>query len=178
MSYLKSRCDEPLVDVTLGQLLDDTAARWPEKEAYVFRKQGMRMTFPKLKEEADRLAAGLMSIGVGRGDVVAWVISTRPEWIALCFAASKIGAVAMPLSREYFLWYNNKEITQHALQKIKSKVLVMENQPASEHFEGTIPFLHKMFPETRSCKTRDLTIKKVPILSSIVIIGDRTHSYV
>ncbi|XP_066276332.1 medium-chain acyl-CoA ligase ACSF2, mitochondrial-like isoform X1 [Branchiostoma lanceolatum] len=178
MSYLKSRCDEPFVDVTLGQLLDDTSARWPEKEAYVFRKQGVRMTFPKLKEEAERLAAGLMSIGVGRGDVVAWVVSTRPEWIALCFAVSKIGAIAMPLSPEYFLWSNDKEITEQALEKVKLKVLVMENQPASEHFEGTIPFLHKMFPETRSSKTRNLTIEKVPSLSSIVLIGDRTDTNV
>ncbi|XP_035673477.1 medium-chain acyl-CoA ligase ACSF2, mitochondrial-like isoform X1 [Branchiostoma floridae] len=179
MSYLKSRCDQPLVDVTLGQLLDDTAAKWPEREAYVFRKQGLRITFPELKEQANQLAAGLMSIGVGRGDVVGWVMSTRPEWIALCFAVSKIGAIAMPLSPEYFLWTsNNKEITEHALQKAKLKVLVMENHPASEHFEGTVPFLFKMFPETMSSNSRDLAIEKVPSLSSIVIIGDRTHENV
>eukprot|EP00058_Branchiostoma_floridae_P023025 XP_002608515.1 hypothetical protein BRAFLDRAFT_126628 [Branchiostoma floridae] len=137
MSYLKSRCDQPLVDMTLGQLLDDTAARWPQKEAYVFRKQGLRITFPELKEQANQLAAGLMSIGVGRGDVVGWVMSTRPEWIALCFAVSKIGAIAAKL-----------------------KVLVMENHPASEHFEGTVPFLFKMFPETMSSNSRDLAIEK------------------
>ncbi|XP_019623417.1 PREDICTED: acyl-CoA synthetase family member 2, mitochondrial-like [Branchiostoma belcheri] len=178
MSYLKTLCDEPLVDVTLGQLLDDTAARWPGKEAYVFRKQGVRMTFPQLKEKADRLAAGLMSIGVRRGDVVAWVMSTRPEWVVLCFAVSKIGAVAMPLSPEYFLWSNNKEITEQSLEKAKLKVLLIENQPTSEHFQGTIPFLHKMFPETMSSKSRNLAIDKVPSLSSIVLIGDRTHEHV
>eukprot|EP00058_Branchiostoma_floridae_P023114 XP_002608604.1 hypothetical protein BRAFLDRAFT_96130 [Branchiostoma floridae] len=121
MSYLKSGCDEPLVDVTLGQLLDDATARWPGKEAYVFRKQGVRMTFADVKQEADRLAAGLMSIGVGRGDVVAWVISGRPEWGPLAFAIAKIGAVSLPLIPLYF-WSSYDD----TVSKVMAKTIVLK----------------------------------------------------
>eukprot|EP00058_Branchiostoma_floridae_P005650 XP_002591138.1 hypothetical protein BRAFLDRAFT_105516 [Branchiostoma floridae] len=103
MSYLKSRSDLPLVEATLGQLLDDSAAKWPDHEAYVFRHLGVRMKLAEVKQEADRLAAGLLSIGVRRGDVVAWVMDTRPQWIVSFFAAAKIGAIVMPIIPVFFL---------------------------------------------------------------------------
>ncbi|XP_035673475.1 medium-chain acyl-CoA ligase ACSF2, mitochondrial-like [Branchiostoma floridae] len=174
MSYLKSGCDEPLVDVTLGQLLDDATARWPDKEAYVFRKQGVRMAFADVKQEADRLAAGLMSIGVGRGDVVAWVISGRPEWGPLAFAIAKIGAVSLPLIPLYF-WSSYDDTVSKVMAKVKVKVFLMENFPATEDCEGTLPFLRRVFPETTSNKTKSLTIDTMPSLRSIVIIGDKNH---
>ncbi|XP_019641502.1 PREDICTED: acyl-CoA synthetase family member 2, mitochondrial-like [Branchiostoma belcheri] len=172
MSYLKTLCDEPLVNVTLGQLLDDTAARWPGKEAYVFRKQGVRMTYAEVKQEADRLAAGLMSIGVRRGDVVAWVMSTRPEFVALCFALAKIGAVAVPLTPLYF-WSSYKDVISKVMAKIEVKIFLIENFPSTEDFEGTLPFLRKAFPTSN--KTKNLTTDTIPSLRSIVIIGDKNH---
>eukprot|EP00058_Branchiostoma_floridae_P023028 XP_002608518.1 hypothetical protein BRAFLDRAFT_92400 [Branchiostoma floridae] len=100
MSYMRGATDDPLLDVTFGQLLDDTAARWPDREAYVFKKTGSRVTFADIQEKATRLAAGLKAIGTARGDVVAWLFGHRPEWIYLYFAVAKLGAIAFPLQEE------------------------------------------------------------------------------
>eukprot|EP00058_Branchiostoma_floridae_P005297 XP_002590785.1 hypothetical protein BRAFLDRAFT_78200 [Branchiostoma floridae] len=51
MSYLKSRSDVPLVAATLGELLDDSAAKCPDHEAYVFRHLGVGMKLAEVKEE-------------------------------------------------------------------------------------------------------------------------------
>ncbi|XP_078579843.1 medium-chain acyl-CoA ligase ACSF2, mitochondrial-like [Branchiostoma floridae x Branchiostoma japonicum] len=173
MSYLKSRSDLPLVEATLGQLLDDSAAKWPDHEAYVFRHLGVRMKLAEVKQEADRVAAGLLSIGVRRGDVVACSMGTRPEWIVSFFAAAKIGAIVLPrYSSSYGLVL--KDMFAETMKKVKVKVLMMENRPASEDFPGTIPFLQVVFPEIMSATTKELTIKAVPSFTSIVIIGDKT----
>ncbi|XP_066276457.1 medium-chain acyl-CoA ligase ACSF2, mitochondrial-like [Branchiostoma lanceolatum] len=132
------------------------------------------MTCAEVKREADRLAAGLLSIGVGRGDVVAWVVSTRPEWIALGFAVAKIGAVALPLIPLYF-WSSYDDIVSKVMAKVKVKVFLIENFPATEDFEGTLSFLKRAFPETTSQKTRGLTFDTMPSLKSIVIVGDKNH---
>ncbi|KAI8483398.1 hypothetical protein Bbelb_388610 [Branchiostoma belcheri] len=94
MSYTRGATEDPLLDVTFGQLLDDTAAKWPDREAYVFKKTGSRITFADIQEKATRLAAGLKAIGTARGDVVAWLFGHRPECIYLYFALAKLGAIA------------------------------------------------------------------------------------
>ncbi|XP_066279738.1 medium-chain acyl-CoA ligase ACSF2, mitochondrial-like isoform X2 [Branchiostoma lanceolatum] len=174
MSYLKSDCDLPLVEATPGQLLDDSAAKWPDQEAYVFRHLGVRMKLAEVKQEADRLAAGLLSIGVRRGDVVAWVLTNRPEWIISFFAAAKIGAISLPIIGFYFLTFY-KGMVVDILKKAKVKVLLIENSPTDEGLPETIPYLKEVFPDIMSATTaKSLRIEAVPSLTSIVVIGDKT----
>ncbi|CAH1263925.1 ACSF2 [Branchiostoma lanceolatum] len=174
MSYLKSDCDLPLVEATPGQLLDDSAAKWPDQEAYVFRHLGVRMKLAEVKQEADRLAAGLLSIGVRRGDVVAWVLTNRPEWVISFFAAAKIGAISLPIIGFYFLTFY-KGMVGDILKKAKVKVLLIENSPTDEGLPETIPYLKEVFPDIVSATTaKSLRIEAVPSLTSIVVIGDKT----
>ncbi|KAI8488222.1 hypothetical protein Bbelb_340710 [Branchiostoma belcheri] len=92
MDYLTSPSEEPLLTLTFGDLLDQAATSWPDRDAYVFCQTGSRVTFAGLKQQVDRLAGGLLSIGIGRGDHVGWVAANRPEWVIIFLAAMKIGA--------------------------------------------------------------------------------------
>jgi long-chain acyl-CoA synthetase len=63
-----------------------------------FQKEGAaRWSYADLAERVGRLAAGLAGAGLGRGDRVALLAGTRPEWIAACLAVIRAGAVAVPL---------------------------------------------------------------------------------
>jgi long-chain acyl-CoA synthetase len=55
-------------------------------------------TYAELDERSNRLAGALISSGLGRGARVAYLGSAAPEVIELLFAASKIGAVIVPLN--------------------------------------------------------------------------------
>ncbi|CAH1233450.1 ACSF2 [Branchiostoma lanceolatum] len=77
MNPLTSPSEEPLLTLTFGDLLDQAAVSWPDRDAYVFFPTGSRVTFAGLKEQVDRLAGGLLAIG--RGDYVGWVPGNRPE---------------------------------------------------------------------------------------------------
>ena len=54
-------------------------------------------TVGDLKAETARLAAGLASLGIGKGDVVALFMPMLPETVAAFFAIAKIGAIVQPL---------------------------------------------------------------------------------
>jgi non-ribosomal peptide synthetase component E (peptide arylation enzyme) len=54
--------------LTLGQMLDQAAARDPSQEALVFK--GERVSYGLLKPRADAFAQGLMALGIGPGDHV------------------------------------------------------------------------------------------------------------
>ncbi|XP_078586727.1 medium-chain acyl-CoA ligase ACSF2, mitochondrial-like [Branchiostoma floridae x Branchiostoma japonicum] len=170
MSYLRGATDDLLLDVTFGQLLDDTAARWPDREAYVFKKTGSRVTFADIQEHTTRLAAGLKAIGTARGDVVAWLFGHRPEWIYLYFAVAKLGAIALPLQENRI--GRNVEAMNYFLNKTGVKVLVMGDS-GTESTEGTTSFLSTLFPEINTANPGMLKIERIPTLTSIVVLEDR-----
>ncbi|XP_019619621.1 PREDICTED: acyl-CoA synthetase family member 2, mitochondrial-like [Branchiostoma belcheri] len=149
MSYSRGATEDPLLDVTFGQLLDDTAAKWPDREAYVFKKTGSRITFADIQEKATRLAAGLKAIGTARGDVVAWLFGHRPECIYLYFALAKLGAIAS-----------------------RVKVLIMGDE-STQPTDGTTSFLLSSFPEIKTTNRENFKIKRIPTLTSIVVLENR-----
>jgi fatty-acyl-CoA synthase len=81
---------------TLGQLPDDAAARWGDREALVFGTH--RISFRQLAAEIDRVARGLLHLGVAPGETVAIWLTNCPEWIYALFACAKIGAVHVPVN--------------------------------------------------------------------------------
>jgi fatty-acyl-CoA synthase len=81
---------------TLGDLLDELAARTPRAEAVVFRDD--RLDYAGLKAWADDFARALLAIGIGHGDRVAVLITNRIEWLVATFGAAKIGAIVAAIS--------------------------------------------------------------------------------
>lgn len=67
----------PFAESTLGAMLDAIAARHPAREAMVFGDE--RVTFAEFRARADGLAAGLGTLGIGKGDKVAVGLPTRPN---------------------------------------------------------------------------------------------------
>lgn len=84
--------------LTLHALLRRTASRFPEREAVVHPERGFRRTWAELDAEADILARGLLACGVQKGEKIALWASNVPYWVSLMFAASRIGAVLMPIN--------------------------------------------------------------------------------
>ena len=82
-----------------GDLTDTAAARWGDREALVFRDR--RYSFRQIADEVDRLARGLIHIGVGPGEKVALWLLNCPEWIFAMFALAKIGAVHVPINTRF-----------------------------------------------------------------------------
>jgi fatty-acyl-CoA synthase len=81
---------------TLGSLPARAARRWGRREALCFR--GRRWTFAEVAAGVDRVARGLMALGVTPGDTVGLWMVNRPEWIEAAFAVMKIGAVLVPIN--------------------------------------------------------------------------------
>ena len=68
MSHVSGTTDAPLSTATISALLAGTAAKWPHRDAVVFREQGVRWTWAQFEAQVDRFAAGLLSLGLQPGD--------------------------------------------------------------------------------------------------------------
>ena len=56
-----------LQDKTLGQWLEHWATLTPDKEYVVYSDRDLRFTWKKFNERVDRMAKGMLSIGVEHG---------------------------------------------------------------------------------------------------------------
>lgn len=84
---------------TLGDLLDERAALTPDVEGIVF--PGVRWTYAEFASKADQLARGLLGLGVAPGDRVAILLPNSADFLAVFFAAAKVGAVPVPVNSRF-----------------------------------------------------------------------------
>jgi fatty-acyl-CoA synthase len=83
----------------LGALAEKAARRWGTREAICFRDR--RWTFAEIAAGVDRVARGLLALGVRPGDKVALWMLNCPEWIEIAFAVLRIGAVLVPINTRF-----------------------------------------------------------------------------
>jgi long-chain acyl-CoA synthetase len=92
----RARWDAPLRLRTLPELLDESAAAFGPRPAIGFR--GAQISYDELKRRADRFAAGLLAMGVGRGQSVALYFHNTPFHPIALFGALRTGARVVLLS--------------------------------------------------------------------------------
>lgn len=80
----------------IGSWLVKNSDRFPEKTALVFKDK--RITYPQLNEHVNRLANGLLDIGVCKGDRVGALLYNSNQLIESMFACAKIGAIFVPIN--------------------------------------------------------------------------------
>jgi long-chain acyl-CoA synthetase len=83
----------------IHHILDLAALQFAERPATIF--QGAQLTFGELKQQADRLAAALSGLGVGRGDRVGIMLPNCPQYVISFFAAVRLGAIVTNVNPIY-----------------------------------------------------------------------------
>ena len=93
-------------DLTVGGLLDEAAAQWPDHEAVVFSAYedigiSARWTYAELQQRARRVARALIASGIEPGERFGIWATNIPEWLELQFGGAYAGAVVVPLNPLY-----------------------------------------------------------------------------
>lgn len=83
----------------LGDLLENTARLLPDKPAVHFA--GTSVTWQAFNDQVSSLACALLAAGVERGDRVAIMSATRPEFLCVYMAAVRIGAVLVGFNVQF-----------------------------------------------------------------------------
>src|SRR2546428_1274599 len=100
-SYVSSSAASPLSGQTIGDHLASVISRQPDAEALVSRHQGARLSYGELGREVERVARGLLGLGIEKGDRVGIWSPTRVEWTLLQFATARVGAILVNINPAY-----------------------------------------------------------------------------
>ena len=164
LSQLAGPTDEPLVTETIGHTFDTIAEKHPDAEALVVCHQGIRWTYKEYQREVDRLACGLLALGIEPGDRVSIWAPNCYEWCLTQFATAKIGAIMVCINPAYRLYE-----LEYALNKVQCKAIIAAESFKSSDYLG---MLQALAPELSTCSAGALQSAKLPHLKTVIRMGD------
>ena len=143
--FFRAAIDIP--EIPFGEMLWESAQRFPEKIALVF--QGQKISYRELDGLANSCANALAKLGVKKGDRVALYMTNRPEYIINLYGIARLGAVFTPMNPTY----KEGEI-EHQLNDAEASVLIVQ--------ESLYPLVRNVRPQ-------------LPSLREIVVVGQRAE---
>jgi fatty-acyl-CoA synthase len=155
-----------LVRKTVGDVLDEVASKFPEKEALVDFSRGKRFSYKEFLATVNQTAKGFLKLGLKQGDHLALWSPNRWEWTITQFALAKIGVVLVSIDI-------NCKIDQleYFLRQSDSKSLVLaEGMKGSEY----IDMIRQLCPEVKGAPPGKLNSKALPELQNIILLSGRT----
>ncbi|WP_345238929.1 AMP-binding protein [Pontibacillus salipaludis] len=158
-----------LLEVTVGELLEEKAKAFPDHEAFVYPELGLRKTYREFDEMTDAAAKGFMSLGIEKGEHVAIWADNKPEWLISQFATAKMGAVLVTVNTNY----QAREL-EYLLKQSDATTLVL-----AEEYKGTsyLDILNEICPELERSEKGDLYCPSLPYLKNIIVLNSRQSSF-
>jgi fatty-acyl-CoA synthase len=164
LSYVSGHTDDALKFMTVPQLLDRACARYGSGEAAIFAGQQVTLSWYDLRNRADEIAAGLLALGVRRGDRVGIWSPNRVEWLYAQFGTARIGAILVNVNPAY-----QASELEHALSKVQCKVLITARGQRSTDY---LAILRSLAPEIDLASQGRLRLARLPDLHHVVVLGD------
>jgi len=163
-SYYCGASNSQIIYQTIGNYFDAICARLPDHEALVVRHQNIRWTYRQLQAEVNKLASGLLALGIEPGERVGIWGANSYEWIMVQYATAKIGAIMVcinPAYRSYELEY--------ALNKAACRAIVCAERFKSSDYLG---MLQELAPELSRCAPGELRAAQLPHLQFVIRMGE------
>jgi fatty-acyl-CoA synthase len=165
LSYVSGATDEPLRFITLWQQLEKTVSRHGTRDAAIFDGENLRLSWYDLRRRADELAAGLLALGLRRGNRVGIWAPNRHEWIVTQFATARVGLILVNINPAY-----RKAELEYALNKVGCRALVLARRYGSSDYLG---MLGEIAPEMHFKGASEvLDSARLPGLKHVVLLGD------
>jgi fatty-acyl-CoA synthase len=163
-----------LIDLTLGDLLDQRAAALPEKEAlvYCYPELGLewRLSYSQYRDTVNRVAKGLLALGVEKGDHVAVWAPNVPEWIFLQMALAKVGGVIVTINTNY-----RAAEVEYVLQQGDIKLLCLTEELRGNTYLESVYSIAPELKEISDPLQQKLQAARLPKLERVVLLGKQAR---
>ncbi len=152
ISYDHGVSTKKLIGETIGSFFDRQVDKFREREALVVKHQKVRWTWGELGWRVDDLAAGLVALGLERGDRVGIWSPNNSEWALTQFATAKAGLVLVNVNPAY-----RRAELEYAMNKVECKALILAPALKTSNYLEIVADLVKD--------------RKLPLLKHIIRLG-------
>ena len=123
---------------------------------------GARFTYRKFRDECNRVAKGLMTLGIEKGHHVGIWATNYSEWVIAQFATAKIGAVLVTVNPSY----RTHEL-EYVLQQSEANALILIGQYRTSDY---VEMVNEVVPELKESAPGELGSLKLPYLRNVVFV--------
>jgi fatty-acyl-CoA synthase len=162
-SYTCGASTKPIIYETIGDYFEAVTRRCGDAEALVACHQGVRWSYSEFNRRIDDLAAGLLKLGIRRGDRVGVWGPNSSEWALTQMATAKIGAILVNVNPAYRLFE-----LEYALVKSGCRAIVSDEQFKSSKY---LEMLESIAPELQACAPGQLKAARLPMLEIVIRMG-------
>ncbi len=159
---------EEFREITMGELIRETASRYPDREALIFPAASLRLTYSEFEQKCRETAKGFMALGVKKGDHVSVWATNIPQWVYLQFGLGMIGAVLVTVNTNY----KSSELN-YILNQSDSTTLVLIEEYRDTNYRD---MLSVVVPGLNSMEAGKIRSDSLPLLKNIVYIGGRSET--
>ena len=147
--------------------MEHWAKTTPDKEYLVYPDRDFRYTFRQMNDRVDRMAMGLLSIGVERGSHVGLWATNIPDWLTMMYACAKIGAVCVTVNTHY----KQSELEYLCRHSDMHTLCLIDGTKESDF----IDMAYRMLPELKTHPRGHLQSDRFPQMRNVVYMGPEKH---
>ncbi|MDE2786633.1 MAG: AMP-binding protein [Chloroflexota bacterium] len=152
----------------IGDILDQQTDRYADREALVHTATGDRFTYRRFHAEVERVARGLMSIGIEKGQHVGIWATNYTEWVLTQFATAKIGAVLVNVNPAY----RTHELA-YLLEQSQLTALILIGRFRTSDY---VAMVNVLIPELLETPSGQLNSANFPHLRHLIFIPPHDQS--
>ncbi|WP_462406759.1 AMP-binding protein [Gracilibacillus sp. Marseille-QA3620] len=156
-----------LVELTVGGLLEEVAAKFGDRDAVVYPELGLRLTYKEFDEQTNEAAKAFMALGIEKGDHLAVWTTNQPEWLTTQFATGKMGAVLVTVNTSY-----RASELEYLLRQSESGTFILQESFRDHSYIET---LYEIIPELKDSQPGELQSEKFPHLRRVIVLGDKSY---
>jgi fatty-acyl-CoA synthase len=156
-----------LIEDTLGGLLEKWAHELPDHDFMVYPDRGLRFSYSEFNERVDKMAKGLIAIGVKHGDKIGIWANNVPDWTTLMFASAKIGAILVTVNTNYKL----AELEYLIRNADLNTLCLIDGYRDSDY----VDMVFQLVPELKTSERGHLKSEKFPELRNVMFLGPQKH---
>ncbi|BFZ62182.1 hypothetical protein YB2330_003264 [Saitoella coloradoensis] len=159
--------EPPLTKVPVGTFFRQQAQKYPDALALISRWQGVRWTYKQMDDLSDKLALGLIALGVKRHDRVGILLGSAVEYSLAQIALAKFGAILVTINPAY-------TVTEliGALKSVGCTTLI--TCPGMQG-RSYIDLLTEIAPIISSSSPDNLTSGSVPTLKRVIMVDNKSN---
>ena len=155
---------DELINLTFSEVLDRVADEVPDQYCFKYTTLDYTRTYAQFREEVDRFARALVSLGVKAGSKVAIWATNLPAWYITFWATVKLGAVLVTVNTAYKI-----HEAEYLLRQSDTHTLVMIESCLDSNYREII---NTLCPEIKDTKPGEpLHSKRLPFLRNVITVG-------
>jgi fatty-acyl-CoA synthase len=162
-SYVAGTSEQPLLYRSVGGVLSDAAAKWPDTPALIVRHQSVRWSYRELDRQVSEVARGLVALGLQPGDRVGIWSPNNAQWVLTQFATARAGLILVNINPAY----RASELA-YVLRKVGCRALILAPAHKSSDY---VAILRELIPELTQARGPRLRCGAFPALEYLIHLG-------